>query len=77
MESPIETVSGFEEIDPAGLECYLRIHRPKIAGIGPGKAKLIADRFGRNFDSVIRKNPLVIAKAASLSSAAVEELRKS
>ena len=51
------------ELDPAGLANYLANH-PEITGIGPVKAKLIADAFGRDFDRVIRDCPHAVATTA-------------
>ena len=51
------------DLDPAGLANHLANH-PDIAGIGPAKAKLIADAFGADFDRVIRDKPAAVAAAA-------------
>src|SRR6266568_3521944 len=53
------------DLDPAGLANYLANH-PDIRGIGPAKAKLIADAFGVDFDSVIRARPNSVAAAAKV-----------
>jgi exodeoxyribonuclease V alpha subunit len=63
------TVDGIEaqtELDPAGLANYLANH-PEISGVGPAKAKLIADAFGREFDLVIRNNPKAVANSGKIS----------
>lgn len=62
------------ELDPAGLANYLANH-PDITGIGPAKAKLIADTFGDKFDQVIRENPRALVTAARVSLDAVLNLQ--
>jgi exodeoxyribonuclease V alpha subunit len=62
------------ELDPAGLANYLASH-PEIIGIGPAKAKLIADAFGRRFDQVIRENPKAVASVAKVPMEAVMNLQ--
>lgn len=63
------------ELDPAGLANYLANH-PNISGIGPAKAKLIADAFGRDFDSVIRHNPRAVAAVAKVPMEAIHNLQR-
>ena len=63
------------ELDPAGLANYLANH-PDISGIGPAKAKLIADAFGRDFDSVIRHNPRAVAAVAKVPMEAIHKLQR-
>ena len=41
------------EMDPDGLSNFLANH-PDVKGIGPVKARLIADEFGRGFDAATR-----------------------
>lgn len=53
------------EMDPDGLANYLANH-PDIKGIGPAKARLIADEFGRNFDTAIRSRPDEVAAIAKV-----------
>jgi len=62
------------ELDIEGLAHYLANH-PDIKGIGPVKAKLIAERFGRDFDRVITEEPETVAQAARLPLEAVHRLR--
>ena len=57
-----------------GLAHYLASH-PALKGIGPVKAKRIADAFGDDFDRAIDHEPERVEKAARLSAAAVEILR--
>ena len=46
-----------------------------MKGIGPVKARLIAERFGHDFDRIITDDPGQIAEAARLSPDAVQKLR--
>ena len=62
------------ELDSEGLAHYLA-HHPDIKGIGPVKAKLIAEQFSQDFDRVIVEEPQAVAEAARLSLATVERLR--
>jgi len=70
-------VSHFEfdqRLDADGLAHYLQNH-PALKGIGPVKARRIADSFGDNFDRVIDQEPDRVAQVAKLSREAVETLR--
>ncbi len=53
------------EMDPDGLANFLANH-PDVKGIGPVKARLIADEFGRGFDAAIRASPDAVAAAAKV-----------
>jgi exodeoxyribonuclease V alpha subunit len=53
------------EMDPDGLANFLANH-PDVKGIGPVKARLIADAFGRGFDAAIRASPEAVAAAAKV-----------
>lgn len=53
------------EMDPDGLANFLANH-PDVKGIGPVKARLIADQFGRAFDGAIRATPEAVAAAAKV-----------
>ena len=63
------------ELDAEGLANYLANH-PEMKGIGPVKARLIAERFGHDFDRIITDDPGRIADAARLSPDAVQKLRE-
>lgn len=63
------------DLDPAGLANYLANH-PDITGIGPAKARLIADAFSRDFDSVIRQNPRAVAAVAKAPMEAIHNLQR-
>jgi exodeoxyribonuclease V alpha subunit len=63
------------ELDTAGLANYLANH-PDISGIGPVKAKLIADAFGGDFDDVIRHNPTAVAAVAKVPTEAIHNLQR-
>lgn len=58
----------------AGLAHYLANH-PALKGIGPVKAKRIAEAFGDDFDRVIDEDPDRVAQVAKLPRSAVELLR--
>jgi exodeoxyribonuclease V alpha subunit len=63
------------ELDPDGLARFLANH-PDIKGIGPAKARLIADRFGGDFDRAIRNEPESVAAAAKVSLETIGDLRR-
>jgi len=63
------------DLDPAGLANYLANH-PDIRGIGPAKAKLIADTFGADFDSVIRERPNSVAAVAKVPLERIVDLQR-
>jgi exodeoxyribonuclease V alpha subunit len=62
------------ELDPEGLANFLANH-PDIKGIGPAKARLIADRFGGDFDAAIRNDPESVAAVAKVPVETIGELR--
>ncbi len=70
----VDGVAYDMELDTEGLAHYLA-HHPDIKGIGPVKAKLIAERFSQDFDRVIDEEPEAIAEAARLPVATVQRLR--
>jgi exodeoxyribonuclease V alpha subunit len=63
------------ELDPEGLANFLANH-PDIKGIGPAKARLIADRFGTDFDTAIRNEPESVAAVAKVPVETIGELRR-
>ena len=63
------------ELDPDGLARFLANH-PDIKGIGPAKARRIADRFGGDFDTAIRNEPESVAAAAKVSLETILALRR-
>lgn len=63
------------EMDPEGLANFLANH-PDVKGIGPAKARLIADRFGREFDQAIRNRPEEIAATAKVPVETAMELQR-
>ena len=71
-------VSSFEfdlPLDPEGLALYLS-HHPRIKGIGPVKAKKIAERFGVGFEAALFDRPEDIALHAGLHIDVVTNLQK-
>ncbi len=63
------------EIDPDGLANFLA-NNPDIKGIGPVKARLIADEFGAGFDTAIRTRPEAVAAAAKVPVETALELQR-
>ncbi|MCC6363125.1 MAG: AAA family ATPase [Bryobacterales bacterium] len=53
------------EMSPDGLANFLANH-PDVKGIGPAKARLIADHFGVGFDAAIRSDPEAVANVAKV-----------
>jgi len=53
------------EMSPEGLANFLANH-PDVKGIGPAKARLIADHFGLRFDAAIRTDPQAVATVAKV-----------
>lgn len=63
------------DLEPAGLANYLANH-PKIAGIGPAKARLISEALGASFDQVIRESPNAVARIAKVPLEVVMNLQR-
>ncbi len=63
------------EMDPDGLANFLANH-PDVKGIGPVKARQIADEFGRGFDAAIRASPEAVAAAAKVPVETALELQR-
>jgi len=63
------------EMDADGLANFLANH-PDVKGIGPAKARAIADEFGRSFDTVIRTSPERVAAIARIPIEAVLVLQR-
>jgi exodeoxyribonuclease V alpha subunit len=63
------------EMDPDGLANFLANH-PDVKGIGPVKARLIADRFGVGFDAAIRGQPEAVAAIAKVPLDAILDLQR-
>jgi exodeoxyribonuclease V alpha subunit len=59
----VEALGYDLEMDPDGLANFLANH-PDVKGIGPAKARLIADHFGAGFDAAIRTRPEAVAAVA-------------
>jgi exodeoxyribonuclease V alpha subunit len=71
----VECLAYDLEMDPDGLANFLANH-PDVKGIGPAKARLIADRFGIGFDTAIRSNPEAVAAVAKVPLEAVMALQQ-
>lgn len=61
-------------LDKAGLAEYLAKH-PRIKGIGPVKARAIAERFGDDFERHLSERPQEIAAVAHVDLHVIEALR--
>jgi exodeoxyribonuclease V alpha subunit len=67
---------GFDqEMDADGLANFLANH-PDVKGIGPAKARLIADHFGARFDAAIRSQPAAVAAIAKAPVEAILGLQR-
>ena len=70
----VESLEYDTRLDVEGLANYLANH-PDIKGIGPVKARQIAENFGEDFDRVLSEEPEAIAEAAHVPLEVVESLR--
>ncbi|MEN6358252.1 MAG: AAA family ATPase [Armatimonadota bacterium] len=70
----VESMEYDQDLDAEGLANYIAKH-PDIKGIGPAKARVIAERFGGDFDRCLVEEAEQIAQAAHLPLEAVEHLR--
>lgn len=62
------------QLDARGLANYLA-NNPEIKGIGPAKARIIAERFGSEFEQHLIDEPEKIADAAKVPISIIESLR--
>jgi len=62
-------------LDADGLAQYLA-HDPAFHGIGPERARKIAEAFGDRFDTVIRAEPWRVAQVAQLKPDVLETLQR-
>lgn len=67
----------YEKMDmsPAGLEIWLRRHGA-AKGIGPVRAKILADKYGAEFGAVLIERPEEIAEVAGILEEYARELRQ-
>ncbi len=63
-----------QQLDTRGLANYLA-NNPDIKGIGPAKARIIAERFGSDFERSLTEEPEKIAEAAKVPLSVIESLR--
>ncbi len=70
----VETIEYDLEFDADGLVNYLAKH-PEFKGVGPARARKIAERFGHDFDRILAEQPEAISKAAHVSLEAVHIFR--
>jgi exodeoxyribonuclease V alpha subunit len=71
----VEALGYDLEMDPDGLANFLASH-PDVKGIGPAKARLIADHFGAGFDAAIRTRPEAVAAVAKAPVESILELQR-
>ena len=65
-----------EELTRGGLAAFLAVN-PAVRGIGPGKARVLADRFGETpdeFEHHLRNSQLEMARAAQVGVDVIENL---
>jgi exodeoxyribonuclease V alpha subunit len=63
------------ELDADGLREFLARH-PDVKGIGPAKARAIAEHFGKTFDQAIRSAPESVARVAKVPIDVITELQR-
>ncbi|MCX6343465.1 MAG: AAA family ATPase [Armatimonadetes bacterium] len=63
-----------QRLDASGLANYLA-NNPHIKGIGPVRARAVADKFGSDFDRALIETPEQIAELARVPLSAIEGLR--
>jgi hypothetical protein len=71
----VEALGYDLEMEPDGLANFLANH-PDVKGIGPAKARLIADHFGAGFDAAIRTRPETVAAIAKVPLESILVLQK-
>ena len=69
-----QTVIRNLSLSKEGLAKYLA-NNPAFVGLGPVKARRIAEKFGKQFSTVIVENPEAVAKAGSISIEAARNVR--
>jgi exodeoxyribonuclease V alpha subunit len=65
LQFTVESLEATVTLDPDGLASFLANH-PEIHGIGPVRARRIADAFGSDFDRVIRTDSAAVARAVKV-----------
>ncbi|MHB1000785.1 MAG: SF1B family DNA helicase RecD2 [Armatimonadota bacterium] len=63
LQFEAESMEYDQELDIDGLTNYIAKH-PDIKGIGPSKARIIAEKFGDDFDRYLSEEPETIAQVA-------------
>ncbi|MCZ7586497.1 MAG: AAA family ATPase [Deltaproteobacteria bacterium] len=69
-----DTLTHDLDLSVEGLAHYLA-NNPAFVGLGPVKAKRIAQTFGRNFGRAIVENPEAVAKAGPITIAAARNIQ--
>jgi exodeoxyribonuclease V alpha subunit len=71
----VESLGYDLEMDADGLANFLANH-PDVKGIGPVKARAIAEHFGQDFDRAIRNSPENVARIAGVPLAVTDNLQR-
>ncbi len=71
----VEGVEFNQDLDVDGLARYLA-GNPALKGIGPVKARAIAEKCGREFDRIITEEPETLARSAKMPLATIKLLRE-
>lgn len=71
----VESMHWDLDLDSNGLAHYLANH-PKLKGIGPVKARIIAGKFGKDFEMAINCQPEAVAKAAGIPLQTVKDMQE-
>ncbi|MHB9038952.1 MAG: SF1B family DNA helicase RecD2 [Armatimonadota bacterium] len=70
----VASIEFDRQMNASGLANYLA-NNPDIKGIGPAKARIIAERFGSDFERSLTEEPVRIAEVAHVPLAVIESLR--
>lgn len=71
----VESLGYDLELDADGLANFLANH-PDVKGIGPVKARAIAEHFGQDFDRALRSSPANVAQVAGVTLDVATNLRR-
>ncbi|MCL5103674.1 MAG: AAA family ATPase [Armatimonadetes bacterium] len=74
LQFEVTSMEFDRQLDARGLANYLA-NDPGIKGIGPSKARLIAEQFGANFERSLVDEPEKIAEVAKVPLSVIESLR--
>ena len=74
LQFEVASMEFDRQLDARGLANYLA-NDPDIKGIGPAKARIIAEQFGANFEQCLVDEPGKIAEVAKVPLSVIEALR--